>query len=170
MAEDKVRTVLTYLAGPIDNINTSEAKKWRDMITIELKKCGVEALNPFGKMGGDRLEKLRNTLHDWSIRGNIDAVRSFVGTKVMPLDLIMVEKCDFVTVWIPEDSKEICGTYGETTLAYYLGKPVYIVTNRILKPLTLPKWLVGCSTKVFTSWSDYLNYINEYWAIYKLRE
>lgn len=156
--------VSTYLAGPIDNMNTVEAKKWRDEISIELSKRGIIALNPFGKFGGDRLAEIRGDLHSCSIEGRIDSIKSIVGNIIIPPDLQMVERCTFITVWIPKSSKEICGTYGEVTLAYYLGKPVYIVTNRSLEPVTLPKWIIGCSTQIFTSWKAYLDYIDENWT------
>ena len=55
-------------------------------------------------------------------------------------------------------------SYGEITLAFELGIPVYIVTKRRLKPVNIPEWAIGCSTKIFSNWDDFLKYIKENWV------
>ena len=53
-------------------------------------------------------------------KGNIQFIHDFVSGTVIPPDLKMVEDSDFLTVYVPEDNGyEICGTYGEITLAFY---------------------------------------------------
>jgi len=88
-----------------------------------------------------------------------------VASKIIPQDLQMVKEADFITLWLPAERKaEVCGSYGEITVAFDLGIPVYIVTERKLKPLNVPKWAVGCSTEIFISWKDYLTHIKENWT------
>lgn len=179
-------TLKTYLAGPIQIIPEFESKEWRQRITKELNAIDIECFNPLGQFGGDRLGKIRQKMQKWNEDGHLDAIRKNGARRIIPPDLKMVEDSDFITVWIPKrvqdfdldkisnvssDSEaeryiesityEICGTYGEVTLAFYLHKPVFIVTNRSLKPLELPQWLVGCSTLIFTTWNEYLNYISD---------
>ncbi len=150
----------TYLAGPIGVTLQSGAKEWRAFITEELKKIEVGTLNPFGQTGGDRIGKRRKTLLRWMKNGKIEAVRKFSSEIIIPPDIEMVKDCSFVTLWVPIDNGyEICGSYGEITLAFFLKKPVFIVTNRKLKPIELPAWAVGCSTRVFTSWFEYLKFV-----------
>jgi len=151
----------TYLAGPIDGADIDNAKEWREWLTEQLAPMGIGTLNPFGQFGGDRLAEVRKDLHEWNVRGQVDNIREFVSKVVMPPDLDMVEKCDFVTLHIPKLTSEVCGSYGEATLAFYLNIPVYIVTTRCLRPVTLPNWIIGCSDKIFSSWADYLYFIGD---------
>lgn len=161
----KKSKIKTYLAGPIDAVNVKEAMKWREFVTKELKKFNITVLNPFGQKGGDRLSTVRSKFAIWKKYGNVDAIRQVVSSTVIPPDLDMVEECDFITLYIPQDDgKEICGSYGEMTLGFKLGKQVYIVTKRRLKPLNLPMWSIGCSTKIFSNWNDYFDYVYENWV------
>jgi hypothetical protein len=151
----------TYLAGPINGKNIDEARIWRKKITHELADINIRGLDPFGNGGGDRISpELRQKLHNANVLGDIDTIRDIVGNTIIPPDLDMIMACDFLTVYIPkDDGYEICGTYGEVTLAHYLKKPVFIVTERKMFPCELPSWLIGCSTNIFTSWKDYLLHI-----------
>jgi hypothetical protein len=114
-----------------------------------------------GDKGGDRLGDGRNRMKKAVNNGELRFIRKYVSKTVIPPDIKMVEDADFLTVYIPKDNGyEICGTYGEITLAFYLHKPVYVITERCLKPSELPCWLVGCSTEIFISWKDYYDYIS----------
>lgn len=161
----RMRKFKTYLAGPIGVIPTKESIQWRDYITKKLDKFEIESLNPMGNNGGDRLSKDRENLRLANLTGDVNFIRDFVSNKVIPPDLQMVKDADFLTVYIPkDDGYEICGTYGEVTLAFYLNKFVYVVTDRSTNPVKLPNWLIGCSTAIFKSWSEYLKYINKEWG------
>jgi hypothetical protein len=152
----------TYLAGPIGVVIEKGAREWRNEMTDKLTKMGIKVLNPMGTGGGDRLGKNRAKLKMWMENGEVEKVRAFVKNIVIPPDLKMVKVCSFVTLYVPEDNGyEICGTYGEATLQFYLKKPLLIVTDRSLKPVKLPAWLIGCSTKIFSSWTEYLEYIKD---------
>ena len=154
--------VKTYLAGPIDGFGVDKARQWRDDITDCLKKIGVETLNPLG-INKDRLDSTRKNLLEWTVFGEVQKIRKFVASVVIPPDIDMVEQCDFITLHIPENNVEICGSYGEMTLGVYLHKPVYIITNRSMKPIRIPKWAIGCSSEVFTTWESYLKFISDNW-------
>ena len=161
MAEKK--QIKTYLAGPMDDVSIEVSRDWRDWLTDELKKLGIGILNPITKYG-DKYGVIRQKFATWQKFGNIDSIRQSVSSKVIPKDLEMVKKCDFVTMYITPKGYELCGTYGEATIAFEHNIPVYIVTKRRLKPLTLPKWVVGCSTKIFSNWKDYLVHIKDNWV------
>jgi len=162
MAKNKRRPT-TYLVGPIGDVKIGEATKWRNWLTLELDKIGIDVLNPFGKYG-DRLAAVRSKLYNWNKYGNVDAIRRMVATEIIPPDLKMVEECDFITFWLPQEGKEICGCYGELTIAFYIGKPVYIVTRRRLKPVNLPNWAIGCSTWIFKRWKSYFREVKKKWG------
>jgi len=152
--------IKTYMAGPMDDVSIGESRDWRTWLTEELGKMGISTLDPISKYG-EEYGSIRKKFAMWQKFGNVDAIRQIVSTQIIPPDLVMVKECDFVTLYIPPEGNEICGSYGEMTFAFHLGKPVYIVTRRRLKPLNLPKWAVGCSTKIFSNWEDYLEYIKE---------
>lgn len=160
----KKKKLKTYLAGPIGDVKIEEAKDWREYLRVELAKIGIGVLNPLDKYGAS-LPKVRSQIKNWTRYGNIKALRHMVASKIIPQDLQMVKEADFITLWLPAERKaEVCGSYGEITVAFDLGIPVYIVTERKLKPLNVPKWAVGCSTEIFISWKDYLTHIKENWT------
>lgn len=148
----------SYLAGPMDDVSIGDSRDWRDMISIELPKYGIGILNPISKYGSD-YGNVRRRFSNWQKSGNVECIREEVSSNIIPPDLDMVKRCTFVTLWIPDKQYEICGSYGETTVARMLKKPVYIITSRSLKPINMPKWAIGCSTKIFQNWDEYLAFI-----------
>ena len=162
MVKKKKIKYTTYLAGPIGDVSLSEARDWRNMLTKKLPRIGIGVLDPLSKYG-EGLPNIRRKIQNWKNAGNIDALRQLVSSQIIPRDLEMVDECDFVTLWIPAEGKEICGSYGEITYAFHLGKPVFIVTSRRLRPVNVPKWAIGCSTKIFKTWKEYLQYIRVNW-------
>jgi hypothetical protein len=152
------RAKVTYLAGPIGIIPQKNAAEWRIDIGNKLRVLGIKSSNPMGNEG-----KLnRPQLKEWTDFGKMGRLRKTLRAKIIGCDLRMVERCDFVTLYIPEDNGyEICGSYGEITLAHYLHKPVLIVTDRKLLPIQVPLWAVGCSDYIFRTWDEYLKYVKE---------
>jgi hypothetical protein len=123
----------------------------------------IQALNPF-KIKGNT-DTIRKEIFEANQIGDLYTTRLLVNSHMIETDLKMVEESDFITVWIPKlDGYEICGSYGEVTLGYYLKKPIYVVTERCLAPSELPSWLVGCSTEIFKSWEDYYIFIEQTWG------
>jgi len=159
----KKRKHKTYLAGPMDDVSIGESRNWREMLAKELPKMGIEILSPITKYGAD-YGNIRKRFANWQMSGNIDAIRQWVKKYIILQDLKMVEECNFITLYIPAQGKELCGSYGEMTYAFKLNKPVFIITTRRLKPVNVPKWAVGCSTRIFTSWKVYLKYIKQNWT------
>jgi len=152
----------TYLAGPIGDVPLKEARTWRDMVTERLAQMGIGVLNPLHK---ESEMAVRRKLLLWSRTGNIDALRPLVNKELIDPDLEMVEASDFVTMWLPKEGQEVCGSYGEITHAYSHEVPVYVVTERKTRPLNIPYWAIGCSTKIFRSWDDYFKYVEENWPV-----
>ena len=156
----------TYLAGPINRKNPEAfayAKKWREDIAVELKAMNIDSLDPLKKTGGDSITpEQHNRFKVACSEGDLETINDIVANIIIPNDLVMVKNCDFLTLYLPKrDEYEICGTYGEATLAKYLGIPVYLVTERENKEI--PEWLIGCCKDVFNSWDAYLLHIfNEY--------
>lgn len=174
MEKNKKKRLSTYLAGPMDDVSIGESRNWREMLTKKLPKIGISILDPIAKYGDD-YGNIRKKFGNWQKYGNLDAIRNKVSVEIIPPDMKMVEDCTFITLYIPAEGGEICGSYGEMTVGWYLGnfhkcpkckykypkKPIYIITRRRLKPLNLPKWAVGCSTLIFKTWDNYLDFIKE---------
>ena len=157
------RKPITYLCGPISLKDNNACRIWRENVSIELEKLGITPSNPFVN-SGNNLQSIRDKLAEASDDGDIDAIRYLVDKHLIAQDLEMVKRSNFITAWIPEDKGyEICGSYGEITLAHFLSKPVYIVTDR--KPTEIPHWAIGCSTVIFISWDNYYSYIEKEWGI-----
>jgi hypothetical protein len=161
----KSRHLTTYLAGPIGVVPMKGCGEWRDKLTIELKELNIEAFNPLGQFGGDRITKSRKKLKESIKYGDLTWVRKFVSETVIPPDLEDTINCTFLTAYIPIDNGyEICGTYGEITLAHYFKKPIYIITDRKLEPCEVPAWVVGCSTYIFSDFNQYLRFIKAWYV------
>lgn len=157
------RTPVTYLCGPISLKDIESSKIWREKVTRKLESFGVSASNPFVN-SGNNLPTIRKELCEAASNNDIDAIRYLVNNYFIKQDLEMVKRCNFITAWIPEDNGyEICGSYGEITLGHFLGKPVYIVTDRNF--IEIPSWAIGCSTEIFKSWNGYYNMIKRDWSI-----
>jgi len=156
----------TYLAGPINHKNPEAfaySKKWREYIAVELKAMNIECLDPLKRTGGDTISpELRANLRAACEEENLEVIHDIVGRIIIPPDLAMVKESNFVTLYLPlKDGYEICGTYGEATLAKYLNIPVYLITERDNQDI--PEWLIGCCRDEFCSWDAYLLRIfNEY--------
>jgi hypothetical protein len=160
------KNLKTYLAGPINHKNPKAfayAKKWRDDIAKELTTMNIDSLDPLKRTGGDTISpELRSNLRAASAEGDLETINAIVGKIIIPPDLEMVTQANFITLYLPlRDEYEVCGTYGEATLAKYLGKPIFLVTER--ENTDIPEWLTGCCKDVFNSWDAFLLHIfNEY--------
>ena len=80
---------------------------------------------------------------------DLEEFRIMLG-QIIDLDLRALEKqCDYCICYWDRSAQEGAGTKGEITLAKYLGKPVYLVTELPLK--NIPGWVIGCSSEIFSS-------------------
>jgi hypothetical protein len=80
---------------------------------------------------------------------NLNEFRTFVG-QIIAIDLqAIAQQCDYCICYWDRSAQEGAGTKGEITLAKYLGKPVYLVTEMPLK--RIPGWVIGCSSEIFSS-------------------
>lgn len=148
-----------YLAGPINRKIPDQfefAKKWRNDIAVELNAMNIDCYDPLKKNGGDSLTlEQHNRFKTACGIGDLETINDIVGNIIIPNDLEMVKDSDFIIIYLPKrDGYEVCGTYGEATLAKYLGIPVYLMTER--ENNEIPEWLIGCCKDVFCSWDALL--------------
>jgi len=78
--------------------------------------------------------------------------------RIVRLDLKEISaRSDYVVCLWDQAARRGAGTKGEITLAYYLRKPVYIVTRQ--SPTRIPGWVIGCSTQIFRSMPELKRYL-----------
>jgi hypothetical protein len=72
---------------------------------------------------------------------------------IVRLDLREIaRRTDYVICYWDRSARRGAGTKGEISLAYHLGKPVYIVTRQRMD--RIPGWVLGCATDFFPSVSS----------------
>lgn len=150
-----------YLAGPLNfdsKEDFSRAINWREKFAEDFKD-DFKILNPLKKISGEKniSDEDRVLLYESHKVNNDVTVRDF-SSKIIETDLEHVVNSDYIILHLPLKSNyEVCGTYGEATLAFYLGIPVIIVSDREIRDI--PKWLIGCSTVILKSFGELYAYI-----------
>ena len=74
----------------------------------------------------------------------------------------IAERSDYVICNWDESAQRGAGTKGELTMARYVGKPVYMVTQ--MKLQDIPGWVLGCSTKTFQTFEELQDFLREHFA------
>jgi hypothetical protein len=64
----------------------------------------------------------------------------------------IAKRSDYVICNWDESAQRGAGTKGELTMARFVGKPVYMVTQ--MKLQDIPGWVLGCATKIFGTFED----------------
>lgn len=178
----ETKKITTMLSGSVQ-IDGKEGS-WRKSLTDELNQLGIEAMNPEEEYANEENRLFREGLNNAMEDGDLAWIRKHGGEQMVMRNLERIVKCTFVTVYIEKriidaelerihkiksikqrkkellkSMHEICGTYGEITLAKFLGKPVYVVTDRSLAPCELHAWSVACSDWVFDNFNQYLRFV-----------
>jgi len=73
-------------------------------------------------------------------------------SKIIERDLKAVSQCDYIICFWDESAQKGAGTHGEITLAKFLNKPVFLVSEFDLS--RIPSWVIGCSDKIFKSFDE----------------
>lgn len=73
--------------------------------------------------------------------------------KIVSLDSREIARnSDYVVCLWDRSAQKGAGTKGELTIAQLFGKPVYMVTR--MKHENIPGWILGCTTKIFCSFTE----------------
>ena len=141
-----------YLSGGMEYA-ADEGRDWRRSVQEWLEqtlKCTV--FNP--NRESDRL--LRTLCPDGDFRAlkKRDLTKySTIVSQLVDYDCLEIaQRTDFVICYWDASAMRGAGTKGELTIAKYFGKPVYIVTS--MTPDDIPGWVLGCTTKVFSSFDE----------------
>jgi hypothetical protein len=74
----------------------------------------------------------------------------------------IAERSDYLICNWDESAQRGAGTKGELTMARYVGKPVYMVTQ--MNHQDIPGWVLGCASRIFGSFEELQNFLRDYYA------
>ena len=139
-----------YLSGGIEHSGDG-GRGWRREIGEFLEALGDEVYDPAADQKKDLTDEEVAGFRAWKTEAP-DRFREVV-RKIIAWDLGRVEsQSDCVLAYWDESAARGGGTAAEITLAYRLGKPVYLI-------LGMPRenasgWVLACASEVFDSFED----------------
>ena len=139
-----------YLSGGIEHSGDG-GRGWRREIAAFLEGLGCEAYDPAADEKKDLTDEELRGFRAWK-KEDPDRFRSVI-RKIIAWDLGRIESgCDGVLAYWDAAAARGGGTAAEITLAYRIGKPVYLV-------LWMPResasgWVLACATEVFDTFED----------------
>jgi len=77
----------------------------------------------------------------------------------------IAHRSNYIVCYWDESAQKGAGTKGEVTIARFVEKPVYLVTE--MKPADIPGWVLGCTTKTFGSFDALKIFLLETYATKK---
>jgi hypothetical protein len=135
----KVKKYIGYLSGPIAQCTKEEMSNWRTSIKGSFTEY-------------DYLDPVRRHYADGDQRWK----------EIVELDKVDIARSDFILVNYFKNSN---GTPMEAMLGHQTGKLVVIVNNSEIPTSLLSPWLKYHSTKIFDSWSEAFEFIDEYFGV-----
>ena len=138
--------MIAYLSGPIENAHNDGAD-WRVKMTDWLKSelnhgvfdPVIETKSIIKNVKGSDFRLLKKT--------NPDEYREII-RKIISVDLeAVVKHADYLIVKWDTSVFRGGGTHGEVTMAYWLGKPVYLVNSLPIDDIS--SWIFSCSEEIF---------------------
>jgi len=97
-------------------------------------------------------------LKDENIEKYTEIVRDLIDSDCHEI----AERSDYVICNWDESAQRGAGTKGELTMARFVGKPVYMVTQ--MKHQDIPGWVLGCATKIFDTFEDLQEFLVKQYA------
>ncbi len=140
-----------------------EGADWRRVMEEWVKKnLGHSAYNPNSesdeflakKYPSGRFRDLKNE----NIEQYTELVRDLIDMDCSEI----AERSDYVICNWDESAQRGAGTKGELTMARFVEKPVYMVTQMRLQDI--PGWVLGCATKTFRTFEDLQEFLCEQFA------
>ena len=140
--------MIAYLSGGMENA-PKEGSDWRNEMTgwliDNLQHTVIDPVVESGKIikdhdGGD--------YRDWK-NSNPNKYKEFTRLLInRDLRAVVAESDYLICLW-DESVLKGGGTHGEVTIAYFIGKPVYLVNHLPMKDLS--GWIFSCATETLNS-------------------
>ena len=156
------KSLRVYLSGGME-FAKGEGADWR-RVTEEWvqENLGHSSYNP-NKESDEYLAKKYPSgrfrdLKETNIEKYTELVRDLIDSDCHEI----AERSDYVICNWDESAQRGAGTKGELTMARWVGKPVYMVTQMRLQDI--PGWVLGCATKTFRTFQDLQEFLLKYYA------
>jgi hypothetical protein len=158
---NRLRGTRTYLVGAMDRVPDGGAG-WRNKITPELEKLGINVVNPCDNMVGSKVlenEETRGWIEYYKETKQYDKIRAKFGM-IRSVDLRCIDVCDFIIARIDLDV-HACGTYEEIVTANRQKKPVLTYCKQ--GKSKAPNWLFFMLPHeyIFDSMEDIIVYLHK---------
>ena len=143
--------MIAYLSGPIENAHNDGAD-WINNITELLEtKLNHKVFNPV--IATKSIIEHHNTSDFRSMKKTNPNEYKKIIRKIIKIDLdAVVHKSDYLIVKWDESVFRGGGTHGEVTMAYWLGKPVFLVNKLPIDDIS--SWIFSCSQHIFDNFED----------------
>ena len=150
--------MIAYLSGPIENAQNDGAG-WRNDITSWLEnKLNHKVFNPVIETK-NIIKKYDASDFRMMKKTNSDGYKKII-REIIKVDLeAVVNQSDYLIVKWDESVFKGGGTHGEVTMAYWFGKPVYLINSLPLDDVS--SWIFSCSDYIFDNFEDLKNKLDE---------
>jgi len=153
-----------YLCGPIEDA-TDGGTKWRERITPDLEKLGLEVFDPTTKESEQfqlTIEEHKERLSKLKSSGQLDEFRKIM-TTIVKQDLEAVLSSKFIIALVPDnEGAQIGGTVHEIAYAWENNIPILWKCNG--NPSGVNSWVLCLLLEVgtrFDTWVSMLDYIKK---------
>ena len=147
----EINSMIVYLSGAME-FAEGEGADWRREITLWLaENLEHTVIDPV--IESDKLAMKHNALgfRKWK-EENHELYIDFI-QKAVDYDIdAVLNKADYLICWGNESVFKGAGTHGEVTLAYYAGKPIYLVNH--VAQSDLSGWIEACKTEMFNNFDQ----------------
>jgi nucleoside 2-deoxyribosyltransferase len=148
--------VRIYLSGAIEH-SADGGHAWRTRLAPLLRTLGHEAYDPAADEKKDLEEEERRSFRRWKAENPV-RFRATV-RKIIAWDLERIEQdTDAVVAFWDAAAARGGGTAAEITLAYRLGKPVYLVLG--MPRAEASGWVLACAERVFETFDALEEFLN----------
>ena len=150
--------MIAYLSGGMENAE-NEGTIWRAEITTWLKESlDHDVIDPV--IESRKLVKIHQAenYREWK-RSDPNRYKSFVRLAIdQDLRAVISVSNYLMCLW---DSSILKGggTHGEVTMAYFIGKPVYLINKLSQKDLS--GWIMACATESVSDFDDLKNILKQ---------
>lgn len=153
---------IVYLSGAIEY--TSDYKTWRKILKEELAERDIYAIDIgeidsnyekiYGKLDVPFWHENIETINDWIEK------KAFIISHIILTDLALIEIADGLIVYYDQAAKKGAGTIGECQYVGERMRPIFVV-SAFESYEEIPLWLQGLVTKIFFSWKEMFDFIDE---------
>jgi hypothetical protein len=156
------RSLRVYLSGGME-FAKGEGADWRRVMEEWIRRrLGHSVYNP-NKESDEYLSRKYPSgrfrdLKSENIEQYTELVREMIDMDCREI----AERSDYVICNWDESAQRGAGTKGELTMARFVGKPVYMVTQMSLQDI--PGWVLGCSTRNFRTFEELQEFLDECYA------